>query len=242
MTSTALVLVSSPENLVRVSAEKAKLQAFVDALKAKPLVITTEAVAVAYSKALTEIHDTEKALEEGRKADKRPHLDAGKAVDELYNEPIAMAATVKAAVGRALGAFREREAAQKQAALAAAQALAQEQARQAHAAALAQQQAAISAAILTPGVPPAPVAPPPSPALAAATQRALIVAGTEQPSQIGGTRLGEEIEIVILDPAAVPREFCKPHEPLIKAAIKAGATSIPGVSFTRIAAVKPTGR
>lgn len=74
--------------------------------------------------------------------------------------------------------------------------------------------------------------------------RALLVAGTEQPTRIGGTREVESVEITITDASLIPREFCTPSESLLRQAHNqsGGRVVIPGVVFVVVKKIVPTGR
>lgn len=88
------------------------------------IVILDENDEINRARELQALHAKTKQLEDARMRIKRPLLDAGKAVDDLFREPIALVNAAKDAVSRALGAYRQEQQRQKDALLAAAPAAA----------------------------------------------------------------------------------------------------------------------
>lgn len=205
---------------------KSKAEALQIGAQARTVVVMNDADEVMQSKCLTALHARLQALETERMKIKRPLLDAGKALDAMFAEPIRALTCAKEDVSRALGAYRQKRQAEKDALL---------------------------AKMNTPA--PAPLQPgahtitlSPAPTLSPAEARAALIAGTEEATKIAGTRETTKFEITITDAAAVPREFCVPSESLLRAAAEAayktGGTEIKiaGVEITRVVRVVPTGR
>ncbi len=75
-------------------------------------------------------------------------------------------------------------------------------------------------------------------------RRALVVAATEDAPKLAGLRESITWEITGIDEALVPREFFSVDVAKIAARIKAteGTVQLPGVSFSRVVKLVPTGR